>query len=398
MTKEEAGQLAEKLGNLAGNILLQLNGHEISGMVSQYYVGILMRQRIILKDISVILKNNQERNITSAFVLFRVLLDNFVRLFSVLVDSNPEDIVTRLKAEAYEHELKTMKLSYEINDRYYYSQHPSLFTITRYKKEVEDARNAMEINNLFSNQTELKWKRPVQIAQVFETLDRNNLDVKANVHSYVIYKHLSKYVHYSNLTYNIENTPNYREMEIKQLEELLFYSYKTIAICFSFFGKQKDLIWNDPTIIDFFYKTTMSMKLIDCTTREGALETFQYSYAESSIDGIPVINFFIIPFDANEHLEFFSFQITLINDRQAKVTVMNHHNHPNYKAKGIPERMILEVAKITGLQIISSTNNPAHKVLASEFQTPPATKAWERLLTKGRAQYDVSSGIYSLNT
>ena len=58
--------------------------------------------------------------------------------------------------------------------------------------------------------------------------------------------------------------------------------------------------------------------------------------------------------------------------------------------------MIEEAARVLGLTIISSTNNPQKKLLSAEWRTPAADVIWERLITQGRATYNTEDEIYTL--
>jgi len=61
MTKEETAQLAEDIGKIAEDIILQLNKYKIKpSYIEEFYLGLLIRERTILRDASFILRNNPE--------------------------------------------------------------------------------------------------------------------------------------------------------------------------------------------------------------------------------------------------------------------------------------------------------------------------------------------------
>jgi hypothetical protein len=136
------------------------------------------------------------------------------------------------------------------------------------------------------------------------------------------------------------------------------------------------------------------MSEIECIDRDGNVNVFLYSYKIDDFNNHYVWVFTIIPKGQNYN-DFFSFSATEINQDTMKVTMMSHNNKIIYKAKGIPERMIEELNKITRKKIISSTNNPNSKILPEEFRTPRATKVWNRLLNNDRAIFDIENDIYT---
>ena len=70
----------------------------------------------------------------------------------------------------------------------------------------------------------------------------------ANAHAFVVWRHLSHYVHFSLLTYQLESDEATREIKLKQLKEVLSYCYKSLIIChdaLTVWGRE--IIFNDDT-------------------------------------------------------------------------------------------------------------------------------------------------------
>jgi hypothetical protein len=258
MTKDETAQLAEDIGNIAADILQQLNQHKISPtFVEQFYLGLLVRERIILRDASIILKNNHEQQITSAFILLRVLLDDFIRLFSVYARANSmEDEIINIQADAHSHRFKNIKESIEINNTYYNGQHPSLSTQQMFEDEKQKFLNNPEYDKFFEDKTIFKFKKLPPISNVFELM-RSDVKTTANVHSYIVYKFLTQHVHYSNLTFYLDNDTTTRKLEIDQIEEILLYSIKMLVMQFDYFRKTYSLNWKDTKVPNYFNAKTI---------------------------------------------------------------------------------------------------------------------------------------------
>ena len=135
-------------------------------------------------------------------------------------------------------------------------------------------------------------------------------------------------------------------------------------------------------------------KEIVCKDRNGNQNQFKYSLEESEENGKVKWIFRVMPYDMNAP-DWFEFAVTVINPTIGKVTVMDNRNMVEYRGKGITENMIAEAAKVLGLTIISSSNNPQKKSLSVEWRTPAADVVWERLRSKGLATYNEEDDIYT---
>jgi len=251
MNKDEVAQLSEEIGKMAEDILLQLQSLQLKpNFVEKFYYALLIRERTILQDISGVLRNNNLKNITSAFILFRVLLDDFIRLFSIYTSSNMEEEIIKLQANSWKHLFITIEESVKINNEFYSGQNPSLFT-----KEKQDMYMKVIIDDpwydkYFKNKAELTFKQGPTIAKVFEGLHSKGIRVNSNIHAHVIYKELSEYVHFSNFI-NPDHSP-IRNFEISQASEILLYCYKMVCIQYDFFRKTYNLNWSGKSIPELF--------------------------------------------------------------------------------------------------------------------------------------------------
>jgi hypothetical protein len=70
---------------------------------------------------------------------------------------------------------------------------------------------------------------------------------------------------------------------------------------------------------------------------------------------------------------------------------MSHQGRPWYSAKGIPDAVISEAARIFGT--IKSSSNRC-KVRENECRNSDAEKVWLRLRTTGLAEYDEADDRY----
>lgn len=133
---------------------------------------------------------------------------------------------------------------------------------------------------------------------------------------------------------------------------------------------------------------------IICIDPDGNENRFLYSISESEEEGHVKWIFRIMPDNFNA-TDWYEFAVTIIDDSTGKVTLMDNRNMIQYRGKGITEKLIDESSKLLNVTIISSTNIPNAKSLATEWRTDPATVIWERLKAKGAASHDEQTDIYT---
>ena len=139
--------------------------------------------------------------------------------------------------------------------------------------------------------------------------------------------------------------------------------------------------------------TYTSFQTID---KEGNTQTFKYNFIKEVLFGREKWHFRVIPEDEFCD-DFFYLGATAINKDTLKITGVNRHNQIVYSAKGIPEKIILELGYLSGKKVISSSNNSKSKYFEDEFRTPAAAKVWQRLVEQGLAFHNEETDIFSLN-
>ncbi len=97
--------------------------------------------------------------------------------------------------------------------------------------------------------------------------------------------------------------------------------------------------------------------------------------------------------DNEEEEDWFDFKIAFLTDGSIKVTDM-FVGKASHRKKGIPDALILEIKRLYNKKVISSSNK--NKLVRSEWRKPPATKVWERLVLKNKANYNSQTDTFEL--
>jgi len=235
---------AIRIGRISMEIGRQLHGAKVEGY-SKFLLGLSSRHAIILQDIHFILRDNPASQLTSCFILFRSLMDDFLTLLYFEAGNfNPEDL-NKHAAESEKHWFKMYDQSREINEEHFGYANPDLATQQFVDQQKANFAALPGNDILFEDKAQFKFKKfPTTADQVKEMVKRyldetgksdeqkqtDKKIAKANVHAYVIWMLLSKYVHYSYRSYQLETSKETRQTEIEQMGEILMYCFKAVHI------------------------------------------------------------------------------------------------------------------------------------------------------------------------
>jgi hypothetical protein len=86
-------------------------------------------------------------------------------------------------------------------------------------------------------------------------------------------------------------------------------------------------------------------------------------------------------------------EFRFIGSPEVQSMTLNNSGRSHYRGKGITEAVFAEVARLTGLTLVSSSDK--YPKLDTERREPEATKVWERLVSDNRARYDSTTDRYT---
>lgn len=244
--------LCDLLAIAAQNLHTQLpsRGDELY----RYYYGTLVRQRTFLGDIASILRIQSIQHLSSAFVLFRVLLDDTIRLVTVWASADPIEVLHQLDADATNHRVQAMLLRVRYSEKYIPDQNFTAKMRSAYETIIHDLKTDSSRANLFKDQAKAKYKYLPSISQALRiTNPRNGWNIDALSELNVLYKELSTHVHYSPIVFNEDRDSERRQKEIAHFETVLVYLYKALWIRFEYFQNRLPATsWENPELDAWF--------------------------------------------------------------------------------------------------------------------------------------------------
>lgn len=228
--KDKIADFSYRVGEIAYLILTQLDKRRFA-LRERFFVGMLERQATVLRDIHIILNKRTDLSITSASILFRCLLDDFILLLHVMETDQPKITFNEQKiidfiSKSYGDRFKMYKESRATNEKYFGGKHPDLATSAHIDKEEKEFRGDPQNAIYLVDGKFAKMKSTKDIVDDFPVNDIS----RNNAHAFVVWKYLSGYVHYSIYEYQTKRNEEATKTEFNQLQEALTYCYKSILI------------------------------------------------------------------------------------------------------------------------------------------------------------------------
>ena len=119
ITKEQIADWADELAAIAISLKIQIQGTFPSDY-ARFVFGMLDRQPVLLQDAARILRANHIRNLSSSFILFRCLLDDFIFLVRFTLYNFDTNIVDKHIAGSLNDERWMYDQSRKINNAFFW--------------------------------------------------------------------------------------------------------------------------------------------------------------------------------------------------------------------------------------------------------------------------------------
>lgn len=144
------------------------------------------------------------------------------------------------------------------------------------------------------------------------------------------------------------------------------------------------------------------MHEIECEGKDGKTRKFVFNdpTPRKTLSGYYEYSFWIGT--RIDDVVFFELRLIEKPDGELRIDAISG-NDTKYSAKGIPEALLPFVSRLLGKRICSSRSKGDDNIIrtygsgTTEFRTEDATKMWNRLVSKGLAEYYPDEDIYRLN-
>lgn len=141
----------------------------------------------------------------------------------------------------------------------------------------------------------------------------------------------------------------------------------------------------------------MTKGTIKCVGKGGTAKDFYYTFKPGIPDLISgeIEEWSLKVYASTDHSDSTYVEVVAKRSGQERlrIDVIKNHGGDMYSAKGIPESVVAELAKLTDLCVCSSSQEEPK--FPNEGRTPQATNYWRRLECKGKAEYDKTTDVYT---
>lgn len=228
-TRIEGADACDELSKLAAKLIAQFNDlPKHQSAIMHFFKGVVVRTGVHLKDAAVVLRTNREKHLSSAFVLFQVLLDDLLRSCYVYASTDRQEAVNVLTAKAYNDWYKTWKEAGLLNQSLQLgdAMTEALAEGERDKFLSDNANDAYVLTN---DQGQRAFKKGMPTDQMVRTIEKCPR-VAAYSRGYVLFKLMSHYVHFSMLPYKLDRASDSRALEIRFIDEIMFLTYHLLRV------------------------------------------------------------------------------------------------------------------------------------------------------------------------
>jgi hypothetical protein len=228
------------LHEMANKNLEQLNGKCLVAEESQdYYFGMLRRQAQLSYDLHAILKNRPSENLSTPYIIFRALLDDFLHVLYLEISKTPEEDIIRINAQSYRDNFVAIKNLTNSNIQQYSGDNLEYLSQEDINKIQAKIKSNERLAKYLVDGVEFKFKQFIPVTDIAKIATSSEHYEMARDRSFFLWKGFSSFVHYSNWSYEYELTHGVENFN--QMEESLQYVFNTIYFCAYYFKRTKKI-------------------------------------------------------------------------------------------------------------------------------------------------------------
>lgn len=207
---------------------LKLN---LNNEIESTFVGMILRQITINNDLALLMQNKNHRYHTSELVLLRCLIDDYIHLTYIVNQPNVEEVIVNFNADALDKNFKKINDLAILNEENLGGNYPFYPTYASMEKVKDQIKNSPKRQQHFLDKDNFKFKTFKNTGQIVREL---NVETYSHTlrRAYFIWRKLSDFVHYSNITFEEEQMIEPKtDSTYIEFAEIIGYSYFTVLNC-----------------------------------------------------------------------------------------------------------------------------------------------------------------------
>ncbi len=247
LKKEHIVQLLGRLKKFINENLEKINSLSINikDEHDSFYYGMITRQLTLIGDLHLLFIKKQNNRLTSEFILFRCIIDDYIHIIWIDNQIDPKTEVTSYNADAYSKNFNKIKELADLNEGQLGGNYPFYPTYSFLEETKEIMKKRPELQVYFLDKENFKFKT----FKATGNLIRDLKDVEYSHQlrrAYYMWRELSDFVHYSDFTHKEENSINPSiDTTYAKFAEIIYFSYSLLVACFKYFTNEYNLAITD---------------------------------------------------------------------------------------------------------------------------------------------------------
>lgn len=257
--KHHIQHFLERIVKFAEENLKQLSLYSVdqNNETNSFYFGLILRQLSICNDLSILFKNKESDNfLTSEFILFRCLTDDFIHITYIINQPNIDEAIVSFDADAVNKNFKKLEELANLNETKLGGNYPFYPTAQFMEDLKEKVKKLPNRQQYFSDIDDFKFKTFPNTGNIIRGLNSEPFAHQL-IRAYFVWRKLSDFVHYSNFTYEEEQSIELDKV-YPEFAEIIGYSYYTVLYSLKHFEKiVKDFEIVDSLNLAEYYKDSL---------------------------------------------------------------------------------------------------------------------------------------------
>lgn len=255
--KEHVTELLNRVVKLADENLKTINeiNIDINEEYDSTYIGMIIRQNVLCADLSLLFSNKKHKYLSSEFILFRCIVDDYIHFHFIVNQVNSKEILTNYNADAINKNFNKIKELAELNEKQLGGNYP-FYPTSKLIEEIKDQiKESPKRQQYFLEKENFKFKTFKSTGNLVRDLKEDELYSHQLRRAYFLWRKLSDYVHYSNFTFELESIINPEiDTTFEEFVEIISYSYRTVRNCLKHFEEKYNLKVIDLNDLEDYFK------------------------------------------------------------------------------------------------------------------------------------------------
>lgn len=218
------------------------------------YAGIVIRQYAIINDLKILFEKKVNGYLTSEFILFRCIIDDYIHFTYVVNQEDKEESVIEMNADAYNKNFKKLEELAEFNEKELEGKYPYYPTMELLNSVKIQFRDNPKNDNKFVDKETFKLKSFPSTGNLIRGLDDNDYSHSLR-RAYFLWRRYSDFVHYSYFSYAQEVLIDpLTDETYSEFAEIIYYSYMNILNSMQYFVDKYGLEIKDSNNLAEYYK------------------------------------------------------------------------------------------------------------------------------------------------